>query len=50
MADTDTESMYTQLVGLIDNLPPNARIDPQWHLVYFGEEYIPAGEFLRPLP
>jgi hypothetical protein len=41
----ETHQVYQQLLAVIEGLPDEVRIEPEWHLVWLGDKRFPAGEF-----
>jgi hypothetical protein len=41
----ESHQAFKQLLTVIEALPDDARIEPEWHLVWLGDRYFPAGEF-----
>lgn len=41
----ETHQVFRELFSIIEDLPYNLRIDEDWHLVWFGDQYFPTGEF-----
>lgn len=41
----ETHQVFQDLFSIIEDLPDNVRIDEDWHLVWFGDQYFPTGEF-----
>ncbi len=41
----ETHQVFQQLLVVIEGLPADVRIEPEWHLVWLGDKRFPAGEF-----
>lgn len=41
----ETHQVHQQLLVIIEDLPNEVRIEPEWHLVWLGDQRFPAGEF-----
>lgn len=41
----ETRQVHQQLLAVIDSLPDEVRIEPEWHLVWLDDQRFPAGEF-----
>jgi hypothetical protein len=41
----ETQQVFQQLFALVEDLPDDVRIEPEWHLVWLNGERFPAGEF-----
>jgi hypothetical protein len=41
----ESHQVFQQLLAVIEGLPDEVRIEPEWHLVWLGDKYFPAGEF-----
>jgi len=41
----ETHEVYQQLLAVIEGLPDEVRIEPEWRLVWLGGQRFPAGEF-----
>ena len=41
----ETQRVFQELFGVIAGLPDEVRIEPEWHLVWLGDQRFPAGEF-----
>ena len=41
----ETHRVYQQLLAVIEDLPDEVRIEPEWHLVWLDDKRFPAGEF-----
>jgi hypothetical protein len=41
----DTHQVYQQLLAVLEGLPDEVRIEPEWHLVWLDDQRFPAGEF-----
>ena len=42
---SETQQVFQHLLTVIEGLPDEVRIEPEWHLVWLGDERFPAGEF-----
>jgi hypothetical protein len=41
----ETRQVHQQLLAVIDSLPDEVRIEPEWHLVWLDDQRFPVGEF-----
>ena len=41
----ESHQMFQQLIAVIEGLPDDVRIEPEWRLVYLGDKRFPPGEF-----
>lgn len=41
----ETQQVHQQLLAVIEGLPDDVRIEPEWRLVWFDDQRFPAGEF-----
>jgi hypothetical protein len=41
----ETHQVHQQLLAVIEGLPDEVRIEPEWHLVWLDDQRFPAGEF-----
>lgn len=41
----ESHQLFEQLLAVIEGLPDDVRIEPEWHLVWLGDKQFPAGEF-----
>ncbi len=41
----ESHKVFQQHLAVIEDLPDNVRIEPEWHLVWLGDKRFPAGEF-----
>ena len=41
----ETDQQFQQLIAVIESLPDDVRIEPQWRLVWLGDERFSASEF-----
>jgi len=41
----ESHQLFQQLLAVIEDLPVDVRIEPEWHLVWLGDKRFPAGEF-----
>ena len=41
----ETNQQFKQLLTVIENLPDDVRIEPEWRLVWLGDKRFAAGEF-----
>jgi hypothetical protein len=41
----ETGQVFQQLLAVIEGLPEDVRIEPDWHLVWLEDKRFPAGEF-----
>jgi len=41
----ETHQVFQQLFAVIEALPDDVRIEPEWRLVWVGDQRFPAGEF-----
>ena len=41
----EMHQVFQQLLAVIEGLPDEVRIEPEWHLVWLGDKRFPAGEF-----
>jgi hypothetical protein len=41
----ESHQVFQQLLAVIEDLPDDARIEPERHLVWLGDKRFPAGEF-----
>jgi len=41
----DSHQVFQQLFAVIESLPDDVRIEPEWHLVWLGDQYFATGEF-----
>jgi hypothetical protein len=41
----ESHQVFQQLFAVIEGLPDDVRIEPEWHLVWLDDERFPAGEF-----
>ena len=41
----ESHQVFQELLAVIEGLPDEVRIEPEWHLVWLGDQRFPAGEF-----
>ena len=41
----ESRQVFRQLLAVIEGLPDDVRIEPEWHLVWLNGQRFPAGEF-----
>jgi hypothetical protein len=41
----EAHQVFQQLLAVIEGLPDDVRIEPEWHLVCLGDKRFPVGEF-----
>ena len=41
----ESHQVFQQLLAVIEGLPDDVRIEPEWHLVWLDDKRFPAGEF-----
>jgi hypothetical protein len=41
----ESRQVFQQLLAVIESLPDDTRIEPEWHLVWLDNKRFPAGEF-----
>lgn len=41
----EMHQVFQHLINVIESLPDDVRIEPEWRLVWLGDERFPAGEF-----
>jgi hypothetical protein len=41
----ECQQVFHQLLAVIESLPDDVRIEPDWRLVWLGDQRFPAGEF-----
>jgi len=41
----ESRQSFQQLLAVIEGLPDDVRIEPEWHLVWLGDKRFPVGEF-----
>jgi hypothetical protein len=41
----EMQQVHQQLLAVIESLPDEVRIEPEWHLIWIDDKRFPAGEF-----